>query len=336
MLELVILPCLLLGVQEPEPTPVDPPQNLGLQLEPGTTWRQEIKFRNELTLADSAPWKWGLDYQLRIHCVEQRDGWWSLEAKFLDWRLVLDSESLVCDWCDSRYRHETEDEDSSERARKARILLRAWSEGLRLSELRFQVSSDGSVRDWKGLKPLRDSVGAALEECQPIPADLEPFFGEGGLERFQKSVMMALVVPRPQTPVSPGATWSQRCQVPGLLRKEAELERAFTFVKTTSERDYRLALVDVLPIGHWHKAGDRKTSVQIEDAGVSSEEPVSSDLTSADGREHLQLQEDEQNRANRLELWLDTGLVFRMSLQAGFQLPGEGRVFYSLQSQLKE
>ena len=227
------------------PTEVD----LSLRLEPGSLWRQQVQFQSELITADGKRSLWTFNYKLRFRCLDVRDGIYSVDGKFVDWMLRLETDDCRYEWHDGIFQTygEVVPEDG-EITDGCRSLLFAWSAGLRMANLRFDLDRGGNVTRLSGLDKLRMKVSRALVLLpEGIPQDLLEFFGQDGLERADCALAFGLSVPRPVGLIKPGAAWEHSCEVGGIIDGLCQVNREFRYSGTGQERRHRFALVELSP-----------------------------------------------------------------------------------------
>ena len=273
--------------------------SLAVQLRPGFLWRQNVRFEHEFDGENGVESRWTFDYQLRLHCLEEMDGAYSIEAEFIDWLLRLEFGGQLFEWHDGNFRVESEgvhplpDEDPSVAA--VGTLLRAWDSGLRQADIRFSLHPDGTLSRFRGLDTLHEEVALALAESTELPAKIATYFGEEGQERAEYALGFALAAPRPTEPVGFGHTWDHQCMVEGIYPEACQVTRRFRFDEYGMERRHRFAKISIEPELHWRsETGDLVPFEREPGVGPSG---------------HLHLLEGR-------------GLVYSMEMDGTYQIPG--------------
>ncbi len=242
--------------------------DLTVRLEPGFIWRQSVRFETSVTQADGSSSEWSFDYKLRLRCADADAQGFSVEGQFIDWRLQLQNRQCRFTWSDGHFEAQNMKDGGELPASPAcRRLLRAWSAGIRDSFLAFHLRPDGSVESFEGLESLHRVVHQALTDGKAeLPAEIEIYFGEDGLQRADTALAMALSVPRPLRPVAPGATWEHHCTVAGLTPTVCRVRRIFELTGVGRERRYRFATATIQPRfwiedgkGGWKTVEDDRT-----------------------------------------------------------------------------
>ena len=291
---------------------------LAIRLRPGYVWRESVRFSSELHTASGGHSRWTLDYKLRLRCVDETDGMYSVDAEFIDWLLRLEHGGNRYEWHEGKFRVESAVSDGPIEA-SARLqdneplkeLLFAWSKGLRLADVRFSLHPSGRIERFHGMETLREAVSTALlDVTDAIPEEIALYFGQAGLDRADCALSFALSVPRPAEPVAVGQSWQDTRTVKGLTPGMCEVSRTFTLNGTDQERRHRFASVSI----------HSDVSMCMGDGELRPLKRVS----------------DDSLPPNELRLLLNTGLPLQSQMGMAYEMLGGGMARFQLSAQFTD